>query len=141
MSVQMPIGGVRRVRSEWVANYASTANTVAYLPIGGTAGANGTENTRHTIVTRPVRITRIYVGVSVNARTGQTVVGLRDDGATIASVTIPATTTYTSSLLDSGVLDVVIAAGSKVNFIVDPSAVADTNSLTVSTINVELEYL
>lgn len=114
-------------KSLLVAGQTSVAgNNVLYYhpmdPIG--TFSNATEANVDYTIRFPIRITRLQVLVPTNTKDQASTVAFRDDGATVASVSIAAGTTTD---VDSGALNVVIAAGSKINFLRDTSASGSGN--------------
>ena len=99
--------------------YATTAAT-RYAGLGTlNSNVNATESTVQTTVPYSFRIKRLLVKFSANSMNGNTIIGVRDDAATVASVTIAGSSTTEG---DSGAIDVAVAAGSKVNFVIDTTA-------------------
>lgn len=106
----------------------TTATTLSYASLGDVSHLNGgaTESAVDRVLTRAIRITRVRVITVGNTRTNDISLGFRDDGATVASVTVTAGAANTE--FDSGALSVEVVAGSKCNFIRDLSAGTGTLS-------------
>lgn len=98
----------------------STTGAARYAGIGTlNSNVNATETTVQTTVPYSFRIKRLLVKFSANTMNGNTIIALRDDTATAASVTIAGSTTTEA---DSGAIDVAVAAGSKINWLIDTTA-------------------
>jgi len=82
--------------------------------VGDTAEANA-------VITFDWAITlkRIYLRVETNSKNGSTVIGYRDDGVTVASITVAASTT---GEFDTGDITVLVDSGSLVNWIMNYTA-------------------
>jgi len=63
-------------------------------------------------------IKRIYLQTQSNTKNANTILAFRDDGVTVASITIAASTTGEA---DSGDLTVLVASGSLINWMLDTS--------------------
>lgn len=98
---------------------AYTTAQTTYIPINGNIFQNRTTEA-NVQCTFPfaIRLRRLIAKCSVNGNSANMTIGLRDDAATATSVTI---TSSSTNEFDSGAIDVTIAAGSKVNWILTTS--------------------
>ncbi len=96
------------------------SNNIEFLAIGQNSD-EGTESIVQIPITEGIRVKRLRVNVATNTKNADTIFGFRDDGVTVASITVAAAVT---GIRDSGALDVLIAAGSSINFIRDTTASA-----------------
>ena len=119
----------------WTTNYNATSNQTSYSAIGAALGVNTTESARQLTIYRNYRLKRLYGLVSVNGKDHATPIAVRDDGVSIGTISLGIGTTGD---IDSGALDIAIASGSKVNFIVDTSTSTDGNSLTIPVLIAEV---
>jgi len=71
------------------------------------------------IATNGFTIRRIQCTVTENSKDDDTIIGFRDDGVTVASITIP---TLGVGVFDTGVIDIPVTAGSLINMIIDTTA-------------------
>ena len=83
------------------------------------ASASVTESQVHGAIHFAFQLNRIFLNVNNNTKDGETIIGIRDDGSTVASVTLAANTT---GEFITAALEVDIASGSDVNWIVDSTA-------------------
>ena len=95
------------------------------------SASNGTESNIQITYPYAFRLKRVIAKMVSNSMNGNTVIGLRDDASTAGSVTVGASTTTEQ---DSGALDVAVAAGSKIDWIVDTSASSSGNWIIASCI-------
>lgn len=109
----------------WFAGPTSSIQLVtqAFYPIG-MGIRTGTESTTQVTFPFNIALKRLICKFNTNALAGASVVAFRDDGANATSLTIAAGNTTEQ---DSGAINVVIAAGSKINWMVDTSASAAAN--------------
>ena len=99
---------------------AIDSNAARYFPLA--AGSNqfsGTESYLSLTIYLAFTIQRHTIHVTVNGKDGATTQGFRDDGSTVAPVTITAATT---GEFDSGSIDIDIASGSVCDILIDLSA-------------------
>ena len=106
---------------------SSTTYAVRYSSPGSLL-LTGTEATVQQTCPNRVRVTRIITKMSSNSVTGNTTISLRDDGADVTGslFTIAAADTTEK---DSGALNAVIEANSKINFKIDATASTSGNWL------------
>jgi len=101
------------------ANFQSstTANGLFFYMINADS-ADATEANRDAIIDHAMTTDRIRANVNINTKNGATILGWRDDGVTIDSISIAASTTGD---FDSGQLSSVVATLSRVDIIIDTS--------------------
>jgi hypothetical protein len=98
----------------------STTYAIRYFSTGSILLSSAEATVQATLPYR-LRITRIFTKMSVNSVNGNTVIALRDDGITVTGSSFTIATTDIAEK-DSGALNVVIDANSKINFMIDTSA-------------------
>ena len=122
MSIETPIQGRIIGRGVFHAGQSATsANSVAYIPIGDMAAtySNGTEGVTDYPVQFNCYITRVQALIPANTKGGDVVLAFRAGGASVGALTVTAGATTDK---DSGAISVYVAAGTKINFMRDSSA-------------------
>lgn len=109
----------------WQSFYAfepsTTSNAANFLGFHFEGNRTTTEALRQISITYEYDVKQVHVNVSTNSKSGNTILGIRDDGVDISPFTIAAGVTGVSS---SGSLIEVVAAGSLINARSDTSASA-----------------
>ena len=106
-----------------IINPSYTTNAIRYAGLFTETYATASASTTESQVQAPIhfawQLNRVFVNVLINDKNADSLIGIRDDGSTAGSVTITASTT---GEFDSGALEVDVASGSDVNWIVDTNS-------------------
>ena len=92
------------------------------------ASASVTESQVQAPIHFAFQLNRVFMNVNSNSMNGDTIIGIRDDGSTIGSVTIGNDAT---GEFITAALEVDVASGSDVNWIVDSTASSSGNIQSV----------
>lgn len=101
---------------------ASSQYVARFLPFGATF-LTSTESLVQMTFPHAFTVTRALVKMNTNGLNGSSVFAFRDDAADVTGTALTVTAGSTTEV-DSGVLSVAVAAGSKINFRLDTSASA-----------------
>ncbi len=119
-------GGSVDATSLILGGFGTTSTTSPfYFPLTGYGNAEltGTEAGTQTTINKAMTVTRFTARANTNTKSSAVLFGLRDDGVTIASVTITSGSTGT---FDSGAIDVDIVSDSECNYIESGATSAGT---------------
>jgi hypothetical protein len=119
--------------------YNASGNTVIYhtIPPHGNFYTNATESIVDLIFDYAFTVKRIRLNSPTNTRNGNTIISFRDDGADATGATVTIGSTATGEF-DSGALSAAVAAGSRINWKVDPTAGSSGNLLCMGWLEYEV---